>query len=144
VRHAGESIVQYRGLILDITDQKKYQAQLQRERDFNTSILNNTQNLILVADASRRVTYANRRCFELGGYRPEDVLGQALGKFVHASCREALDAAFEASLAGNQVGNLELAMMRADGTGGQFSGNFSPVRDEAGVVSTVGAVLPDT
>ena len=143
VRDSGGSIVQYRGLILDITEQKKYHAQLQRERDFNTSILNNTQNLILVADASRRVTYANRRCFELGGYRPEDVLGQALGKFVHASRREEMDAAFEATLAGNQVDNLELSMMRGDGTVGQFSVNFSPMRDEDGAVSNVVAVMAD-
>src|SRR5205814_4794325 len=62
---------------------------------------------------------------------------------VHASCREALDAAFEASRAGNQVDNLELAMMRADGTVGQFSVNFSPMRDEDGVVSNVVAVMAD-
>jgi two-component system NtrC family sensor kinase len=54
-----------------------------------------------------------------------------------------LDAAFEATLAGNQVDNLELAMMRADGSVGQFSVNFSPMRDEDGSVSNVVAVMAD-
>src|SRR5262245_25541782 len=63
VRDANGKVVQYRGLILDITDQKKFQVQLQRERDFNSKILNNTQSLILVADTAGLVTYGNRRCF---------------------------------------------------------------------------------
>src|SRR5438094_7094881 len=54
-----------------------------------------------------------------------------------------MDAAFEATLAGNQVDNLELAMMRADGTVGQFSVNVSPRRDEAGGVRNVVAVMAD-
>ncbi len=45
-----ERIVQYRGVMLDISGLKTFQSELQRERDFSGKILNNTQSLILVAD----------------------------------------------------------------------------------------------
>ena len=40
VRDSSGALLQYRGLILDITDQKSSRAALRRERDFNWSILN--------------------------------------------------------------------------------------------------------
>ena len=50
VRDTQGRIVQIRGLMLDVTEQKSFQAQLQRERDFNQKILNTTQSMILVLD----------------------------------------------------------------------------------------------
>ena len=50
VRDAQARILQYRGLMLDISGLKAFQTELQRERDFSGKILNNTQSLILVAD----------------------------------------------------------------------------------------------
>ena len=48
VRDADGKIIQYRGLMLDITELKSFQSELQRQRDFNAKILENTQSLILV------------------------------------------------------------------------------------------------
>jgi len=52
VRDASGRIAQMRGLMLDVTEQKMFQAQLQRERDFNQKILNTTQSMILVLDTA--------------------------------------------------------------------------------------------
>ena len=52
--------MQYRGVFLDITGLKNFQAQLQRERDFTSKILNNTQTMIMVADTAGLISYANR------------------------------------------------------------------------------------
>src|SRR5207247_6646437 len=52
VRDAKGQIAQIRGLMLDVTEQKNFQAQLQRERDFNQNILNTTQSMILVLDTA--------------------------------------------------------------------------------------------
>ena len=76
VRDAGGNLVQYRGLILDITDQKNSRAALRRERDFNWSILNHTQNIILVLDASGCIAYVNHRAAEIG-YSVEALQGPA-------------------------------------------------------------------
>jgi len=78
VRDAHGRVVQYRGAILDITGLKTFQAQLLRERDFNSKILNQTQSLILVADTAGLITYANRRCFEAGKYKESELVGHRL------------------------------------------------------------------
>ena len=68
VRDASGKIIQIRGLMLDVTEQRTFQSQLQRERDFNQKILNTTQSMILVLDTAGLISYANRRAFE-SGYR---------------------------------------------------------------------------
>src|SRR6266705_258004 len=60
VRDARGRIGQIRGLMLDVTEQKTFQSQLQRERDFNQKILNTTQSMILVLDTAGLISYANR------------------------------------------------------------------------------------
>ena len=65
VRDATGKIIQIRGLMLDVTEQRTFQSQLQRERDFNQKILNTTQSMILVLDTAGLISYANRRAFEV-------------------------------------------------------------------------------
>ncbi len=143
VRDSRGAIIQYRGVMLDISEVKAFQAQLQRERDFNTKILNNTQSMILVADTAGLVSYANRRCFEHGNFPEGELLGHQLIEFVAPQRREAMAAAFEAVLGGQQVDNLELPMVRIDGKLSQFSINLSPMRDERGDVNSIVAVMTD-
>src|SRR5512146_152616 len=143
VRDAQGRVTQFRGLILDITELKNSQAELQRERDFNNKILNNTQSIILVTDTAGQVTYANRRWYESGAYNPQQWLGQPLAEMVVPARRASLEAALEATLAGQHVDNLELPITRADGRPGQFSVNLSPMRDEQGEVSSIVVVMTD-
>jgi len=143
VRDASGSTVQYRGLILDITEQKTIQAQLQRERDFNIKILDNTQSMILVADTAGLVSYANRRCFDSGDFRASQLIGRRLSEIVaHGRRREFADA-FEATVLGEQSENLELPILRGDGDPGHFSISLSPMRDEQGNVTSVVVVMTD-
>ncbi len=142
VRDVQGKIVQYRGLMLDISGLKAYQAELQRERDFSGKILNNTQSLILVADTAGLISYANRR-WQVMGYEQEAILGQPLESLVAPSKREALQDAYTAVLAGSQVDNLELQILRSDGRVGQFSLNLSPMRDEQGQVTSIVVVMSD-
>lgn len=142
VRDAQDNILQFRGLMLDVSGLKAYQSELQRERDFSGKILNNTQSLILVADSEGVVSYANRR-WQVLGYGQESILGRTLESFVHPTRRAALNDAYGAVLAGNQVDNLELQILSADGRIGQFSVNLSPMRDDQGSVSSVIVVMSD-
>src|SRR5260370_7056435 len=77
VRDSRGNIAQIRGLILDVTDQKPFQSQFPRDRDFNQKILNTTQSMILVLDTAGLISYANRRCFE-AGYRADDLIRHRL------------------------------------------------------------------
>jgi two-component system NtrC family sensor kinase len=143
VRDAHGRVVQYRGAILDITGLKTFQAQLLRERDFNSKILNQTQSLILVADPAGLITYANRRCFEAGKYKESELVAHRLTEFVAPPRRAALAEALAAVLQGQPVDNLELPLVGGDGKVSQFSVNLSPMRDEQGEVTSIVAVMTD-
>src|SRR6202140_2953327 len=142
VRDSRGNIAQIRGLMLDVTEQKTFQSQLQRERDFKQKILNTTQSMILVLDTAGLISYANRRCYEIG-YQEGELIGHRLVEWVEASHREDFDAALETTANGHQVENLELRMRRSDGSMGHFSISLSPMRDEQNAVNSVVVVMTD-
>ncbi len=135
-------VCQYRGLILDISGLKAYQAELQRERDFSGKILNNTQSLILVADTAGLISYANRR-WQVMGYEQEAIIGKPLEYLVAPSSGDAFRDAYKATLSGTQVDNLDLQILRSDRKVGQFSVNLSPMRDDQGQVDSIVVVMSD-
>jgi two-component system NtrC family sensor kinase len=142
VRDAQGRVVQIRGLMLDVTEQKMFQSQLQRERDFNQKILNTTQSMILLLDTAGLISYANRRCFE-AGYREAELIGQRLVRWVENSHRQDFEAALQTTANGQQVENLELRVKRSDGSMGHFSVSLSPSRDESNQVNSVVVVMTD-
>src|SRR5215470_10779293 len=142
VRDPRGKIAQIRGLMLDVTEQKSFQAQLQRERDFNQKILNTTQSMIVVLDTAGLISYANRRCFE-SGYREDELIGHRLVDWVETSHRDDFEAALETTANGQQVENLELRAKRSDGSMGHFSISLSPMRDEQNTVNSVVVVMTD-
>jgi two-component system NtrC family sensor kinase len=142
VRDAHGRIRQFRGLMLDVTEQKMFQAQLQRERDFNQKILNATQSMILVLDTAGLVSYANRRCYE-AGYRQDEIIGRRLVDLVEAGQQRDFEAALEETARGDQVENLELRARRSNGSMGHFSISLSPMRDEQDAVNSVVVVMTD-
>ncbi|HEY2821118.1 MAG TPA: PAS domain S-box protein [Candidatus Acidoferrum sp.] len=142
VRDANGKIIQIRGLMLDVTEQRMFQSQLQRERDFNQKILNTTQSMILVLDTAGLISYANRRAFE-SGYREHELIGHRLVDWVEAAQREDFEAALETTAHGHQVENLELRVRRSDASMGHFSISLSPMRDEQGAVNSVVVVMTD-
>src|SRR5277367_3320501 len=142
VRDAHGRIAQIRGLMLDVTEQKSFQSQLQRERDFNQKILNTTQSMILVLDTAGLISYANRRCYE-AGYRENELIGHRLVDWVETSHRKDFEAALETTAHGHQVENLELRVRRSDASMGHFSISLSPMRDEQGAVNSVVVVMTD-
>ncbi len=136
VRDTCGHIAQIRGLMLDVTEQKTFQSQLQRERDFNQKILNTTQSMILVLDTAGLISYANRRCYE-AGYQESELIGHRLVDWVEGSHREDFDAALDTTANGHQVENLELRVRRSEGSMGHFSISLSPMRDEQNTLAAI-------
>jgi PAS domain S-box-containing protein len=142
VRDASGKIIQIRGLMLDVTEQRTFQSQLQRERDFNQKILNTTQSMILVLDTAGLISYANSRCFE-AGYHEDEMIGHRLVDWVEPSHRDDFEAALDTTAHGQQVENLELRVRRSDSSMGHFSISLSPMRDEQDLVNSVVVVMTD-
>jgi two-component system NtrC family sensor kinase len=135
-------LVQIRGLMLDVTGLRTSQSELQRERDFSGKILSNTQNLILVADTAGLITYGNRR-WQDAGFEQKELIGCPLLELAAPAFVSPLSAALQSTLNGQQVGNLELEIVRRNGLVGKFSANLSPMRDEQGSVTSIVVVLTD-
>jgi PAS domain S-box-containing protein len=135
-------LLQIRGLMLDVTGLRASQFELSRERDFSGKIVNNTQSLILVADAAGLISYANRRWYE-AGYEQRELLGRPLLDLAAPGYVRALADALEVNLGGQPVDNLEVQITRGNGSAGQFSVNLSPMRDEQGRISSIVVVMTD-
>jgi two-component system NtrC family sensor kinase len=129
-------------VLKDITDRREAERRYRRERDFNNNILNNTQSMILVLDTAGLISYANRRCFETG-YREHDLLGDPLVEMVPLARRPLLAEALERTLQGAALDNLEIPIVRGNGTVGQFSISLSPMRDEQGDINSIVVVMTD-
>lgn len=142
VRDAAGRIAQIRGLMLDVTEQRTFQSQLQRERDFNQKILNTTQSMILVLDTAGLISYANRRCYELG-YQERDLIGHRLVDWIEPNHQKDFEGALETTANGQQVENIELRVRRSDTSMGHFSISLSPMRDELDTVNSVVVVMTD-
>src|SRR6202049_4762565 len=142
VRDARGRIAQIRGLMLDVTEQKTFQSQLQRERDFNQKILNTTQSMILVLDTAGLISYANRRCYE-AGYQEDELIGHRLVDWIEPSHRQDFEDALDTTAHGQQVENIELRVRRSDSSIGHFSISLSPMRDELKTVNSVVVVMTD-
>jgi two-component system NtrC family sensor kinase len=143
VRDASGRSLQYRGLILDISEVKNFQTELQRQRDFNLQILNNTQSVIVVADTLGLITYANERCAAACGYDPQSIIGMSLAKLVTADSRDLFTQAILATGEGTQVESLDLPVQCADGRAVRYSVTLSPMRDEQGAVVSIIALMTD-
>jgi len=143
VRSDAGQVMEYRGVLLDITEIKHVQSQLLREHDFNTQILNHTQSLIAVVDTAGLVSYANRRCYEVAGGEESDLVGCRLETIVLPSHRPVLRSALECVLEGKAVNNLELPLARRTESIGSFSVNMSPMRSPSGDVNSLVAVMTD-
>ena len=129
-------------VLKDITDRREAERRYLRERDFNKNILNHTQSMILVLDTAGLVSFANRRCIE-AGYREENLLGRPLAELVAPARRGLFTEALNRTLEGAAPANLEIPLVRENGTAGQFSISLSPMRDEQGDINSVVAVVTD-
>jgi two-component system NtrC family sensor kinase len=142
ISSAHEQNVRTVHVLKDITDRREAEKRYRRERDFNRNILNNTHSMILVVDTAGLVSFANRRCAQLG-YREQDLLGQPLSQMIPPARRSILTQALLQALHGSAIENLDIPVIRAGRSNAQFSISISPMRDDDGGINSVVAVMTD-
>ena len=135
-------IIQYRGLMLDVSGLRESQSDLQWEREFSGKVLSNTQSFILVADAAGRISYANRRWADAGFVQRELIGRPVLELSAPASFQQFSDA-LQSTLRGVAVETLELQLLRPNDVVGYFSVNLSPMREDRDRVTSVVLVMTD-
>ncbi|VVB81167.1 Methyl sulfide methyltransferase-associated sensor [uncultured archaeon] len=60
----------------DITEKKKAEGELKKEKEFSHSLLNTAQAIILLLDKKGRITYFNPYMEEISGYKLEEMQGR--------------------------------------------------------------------
>ena len=72
------NIIRYQGTLVDITEKRKMERQLEHQEGFRRRLLESFPDLILVVDLEERYTFVSARSRDLLGYRPEDMLGKKI------------------------------------------------------------------
>jgi len=139
--HNGK-VIQYRGLMLDVSGLRESQSDLQWEREFSGKVLNNTQSFILVTDAAGHINYANRRWTD-AGFVPRELIGRPLVELAAPASYGELSEALQATLRGVAADTLELQLLRPNGEVGHFSVSLSPMREDGSHVTSVVVVMTD-
>jgi PAS domain S-box-containing protein len=143
VRDSRGNVVQHRGLILDISDLRNSQVELQRERDFTRQVLDNTRSVILVTTADGVISYANPRAIEALRDSDGQLIGKSLLQFVAPERRRGWIDALRAAASGQHAASLDLHLS-IDGAAQQpLSANISPVTNANGDVTSLVVVLTD-
>ena len=143
VRDPDGQVLQYRGLLLDVSGLRQSQTELQRERDFSNQILNHTQSLILVTGTD----WCDQLCqppLERAGIRTEPVAGSfspgtdgarpPAPRCAKPWRRSPADSKWTTSRC-----NCCAPMARA----ASFSVNLSPISGDDGRVSSIVVVMTD-
>ncbi len=82
VRNQNGEVVGSLGILQDITDRKRVEAELQKERDFITAIMNTVGALVVVLDPEGRIVRFNQTCEKITGYTFEEVKGRYVWEFL--------------------------------------------------------------
>ncbi len=72
------NIIRYQGTLVDLTETRKMERQLEQQEGFRQRLLESFPDLILVVDLEERYTFVSSRSRDLLGYRPEDMLGKKI------------------------------------------------------------------
>lgn len=69
-------LVRYQGTLVDVTEKRALEKQLQRQEEFRRRLLGSFPDLILVLDLKGKYTFVSARIAELLGYGPEYLMGK--------------------------------------------------------------------
>jgi len=75
VMEAGR-LIRYQGTLVDVTEKRALEKQLQRQEEFRRRLLESFPDLILVLDLKGNYTFVSARIGELLGYGPEYLMGK--------------------------------------------------------------------
>jgi len=114
IMHANKP-VGLRGIIIDITDRKKAEEELQDSERKYRLLVENSNDLIFSLDTKGNFTYVSPAIERISGYRVDEVIGTSFVRFVAPEDLPGLMASFERTLGGT-LEPYEFRAMLKDGT----------------------------
>jgi len=122
----------------DISELTETRSELEAERDRFKTIADTSFDLLFRLDLEGRFAYISSGSERILGYPPEEMTGQPFARYnTEASTRKAREA-FDAVADGDEIENVELDLVTADGENVVLEVNGRPITDEGDVVGVHG------
>jgi len=130
------NIIRYQGTLVDITEKRKMERQLEQQDEFRSRLLESFPDLILVVDLEERYTFVSSRARELLGYEPHEMLGKKISELEdHAPEMASL---YHTIVSGKQAfASAEYAARHRDGSWQTMRAAGSQLVDAEGKISGV-------
>lgn len=130
------NIIRYQGTLVDITDKRIMERQLEQEEEFRRRLLESFPDLILVVDLQERYTFASSRARDLLGYEPKDLAGKKISDVEDHSPE--LATLYRDVVSGKQVfGSAEYGARHRDGSWRTMRASASQLVDAEGKITGV-------
>jgi len=72
----------YRGVVIDLTEQKKREMQIAREKAFLEHLIDSTPEAIVITDVPGKITHVNNEFTNLFGYSNEEAIGKYINDLI--------------------------------------------------------------
>ncbi|HEY1265186.1 MAG TPA: PAS domain S-box protein [Terriglobales bacterium] len=136
VRDEAGKIIRYQGTLVDVTERREMEKELQRQEEFQRYLLESFPELILVVDLEGRFSFVSSRIRDLLGYKPEELRGKRVEDMPENS--SPLVALYRDVSGGRRLfGFCEYEAQHRDGTGRTMRASASPLFDSASKVNGV-------
>ena len=130
------NIIRYQGTLVDITEKRKMERELEQQEGFRRRLLESFPDLILVVDLDERYTFVSSRSRDLLGYRPEDMLGKKISALEDHSAN--LASLYRTIVSGQQAfGAAEYGAKHRDGSWRTMRAAGSQLSDAEGKINGV-------
>jgi PAS domain S-box-containing protein len=116
-------------VLIDVTEQKKVEKSLQESEEKYRSIVENTQDVIILTNPDGRVSYMSPACVNVLGYTPDDLVGKILEMF-YPDDVEKVHTALSSAIQGVSGSDLEYRILTKNGEMRWVSHSWSPIFTE--------------
>jgi PAS domain S-box-containing protein len=142
-RNADGTITHYQGVVLDITERKAAQEEINKRQLFLESVLYHAPDAIIALDVLHRVVDWNQGAEKIFGFTCEEALGQELDSLVSRDkARVEADQKTRRVLSGKRVEAFETVRYKKDGTPVHVIAGGSPIMID-GTLTGVVAMYTD-
>jgi PAS domain S-box-containing protein len=135
-----DEAVGLRGIVIDITDRKRMEQKLRESEERFRGIAERSVDGIFELDLEGRVTYVSPSVEPQLGYKPDEVVGTPMERYLPESDIPKIAPNMTALMKGMNVLSLQGEMLRKDGTHVPAELNASPIFRDGKIVGVQGIV----
>jgi PAS domain S-box-containing protein len=129
-------------VLIDVTTQKRAEASLRESEEKYRSIVENTQDVIMVTNPDGCISYLSPACVNVLGHTHDDLVGKILEIF-HPDDVENVHNALSFTSKGSSGSNLQYRILTKNGTAKWVSHSWSPIFTENHKLKCIVNVIRD-